>query len=57
MSLIILINTVGATNEVNLPAFDVRNLLGSRRAEPTPDMQSRGKRFVERVKKAEHRRQ
>lgn len=57
MSLIILINTAAAPNQVRLPAFDICNPHGKRTAEPTPDMQSRGERFVERVKKTESCRQ
>lgn len=57
ISLIILINTAGAPNQVRLPAFDICNPHGKHTAEPTPDMQIRGERFVERVKKTESCRQ
>lgn len=52
MSLIILIITVGAANHLIYGSPP-----GGGRAEPTPDMQSKGKRFGEWVKKTERCRQ
>lgn len=49
--LILLINTVGAPNQLRLMYVTP---LGISSAEPTPDMQSEGKMFVERVNKTEH---
>lgn len=50
MSLIILISTVGAANHLSLPVCDICNPFGGSRY---ADMQSRGKRFAERVRKTE----
>lgn len=49
-----LIICVGAPNKEMLPAFDECKPHGSSKAEPTPDMQSRGRRFVHWVRKTEH---